>query len=235
VYIQAPKIQMKKLFIFSVLSLLTTYTFAQKDVAAKDILNKVSAKYRTYDIVKTDFDFTLENKQAGVTETQSGTLIAKSKANKFRVLIYGPQSAAKPEAAQEIISDGKTQWTYLKKDNEVQVNNVDISGEGLNPAQIFTIYEHGYKYIYNGDTKVGGKAYQEIDLTPDDVNKSFFKVRLLIDKVEKQIYSALIFDRNGNRYTYTLKSFIPNPPVAESTFSFDPKAHKGVEVVDLRQ
>ena len=226
---------MKKLFIFSVLSLLTTYTFAQKDAAAKDILNKVSAKYRTYDVVKTDFDFTLENKQAGITETQSGTLIAKSKANRFRVIIYGPQSAAKQEAAQEIISDGKTQWTYLKKDNEVQVNNVDISGEGLNPAQIFTIYEHGYKYIYNGDTKVGGKSYQEIDLTPDDINKSFFKVRLLIDKLKKQIYSALIFDKNGNHYTYTLKSFIPNPPVSENTFNFDPKAHKGVEVVDLRQ
>ncbi len=225
---------MKKLFIFSVLSLLTSYTFAQKDVAAKDILNRVSAKYRTYDVVKTDFDFTLDNKQAGIKETQSGTLIAKSKANKFRVTIYSPESTAKQDVAQEIISDGKTQWTYLKKDNEVQVNNVDVSGEGLNPAQVFTIYEHGYKYIYNGETKVDGKVYQEIDLTPEDINKSFFKVRLLIDKVKKQIYSALIFDKNGNHYTYTLKSFVPNPPVSESLFSFDAKAHKGVEVVDLR-
>jgi len=225
---------MKKLFIFSVLSLLTSYTFAQKDVAAKDILNKVSAKYRTYDVVKTDFDFTLDNKQAGIKETQSGTLIAKSKANKFRVTIYSPESTAKQDVAQEIISDGKTQWTYLKKDNEVQVNNVDVSGEGLNPAQVFTIYEHGYKYIYTGETKVNGKVYQEIDLTPEDISKSFFKVKLLIDKVKKQIYSALIFDKNGNHYTYTLKSFVPNPPVSENLFSFDAKAHKGVEVVDLR-
>ena len=225
---------MKKLFIFSVLSLLTSYTFAQKDVAAKEILNKVSAKYRTYDVVKTDFDFTLDNKQAGIKETQSGTLIAKSKANKFRVTIYSPESTAKQDVAQEIISDGKTQWTYLKKDNEVQVNNVDVSGEGLNPAQVFTIYEHGYKYIYTGETKVNGKVYQEIDLTPEDISKSFFKVKLLIDKVKKQIYSALIFDKNGNHYTYTLKSFVPNPPVSENLFSFDAKAHKGVEVVDLR-
>lgn len=225
---------MKKILIFSVLSLLTSYTFAQKDAAAKEILNKVSAKYRTYDVVKTDFDFTLDNKQAGIKETQSGTLIAKSKANKFRVTIYSPESTAKQDVAQEIISDGKTQWTYLKKDNEVQVNNVDVSGEGLNPAQVFTIYEHGYKYIYTGDTKVNGKVYQEIDLTPEDINKSFFKVRLLIDKVKKQIYSALIFDKNGNHYTYTLKSLVPNPPINESLFSFDAKAHKGVEVVDLR-
>ena len=229
---------MKKLLIFPLLTLITTYSIAQKsvekDAAAKAILNKVSEKYRTYDAVKTDFDFTLDNAQASVKETQTGTLLARSKANKFRVTIYSPGTAAKPDIAQEIISDGKTQWTYLKKDNEVQINNVDNSGQGLNPAQIFTIYEHGYKYIYNGDTKIGGKVYQEIDLTPEDINKSFFKVRLWIDKVKKQIFRALIFDKNGNHYTYTLRSFVPNIQVPDNTFTFDPKVHRGVEVVDLR-
>src|SRR5258708_13249325 len=203
---------MKKLLIFPLLTLITTYSIAQKsvekDAAAKAILNKVSEKYRTYDAVKTDFDFTLDNAQASVKETQTGTLLARSKANKFRVTIYRPGTAAKPDIAQEIISDGKTQWTYLKKDNEVQINNVDNSGQGLNPAQIFTIYEHGYKYIYNGDTKIGGKVYQEIDLTPEDINKSFFKVRLWIDKVKKQIFPALVFDKNGNHYTFTLPTFV---------------------------
>jgi outer membrane lipoprotein-sorting protein len=225
---------MKKLFILSILSLLSTYTFAQKDAEAKAILNKVSEKYRTYDVVKTDFDFTLDNQQAGVKETQSGTLIAKSKSNKFKVTIFSPGSSSKTEIAQEIISDGKTQWTYLKKDNEVQISNVDNSGDGLNPAQVFTIYEHGYKYIYTGENKTGSKIYQEIDLTPEDTKKSFFKVRLEIDKVKKQIHSALIFDKNGNRYTYTLRDFVPNIQVPDNTFTFDPKMHKGVEVVDLR-
>lgn len=226
---------MKKLFIFSILSLITvTFCFAQKDADAKTILSKVSEKYKTYDVIKADFDFTLEAQQAGVKETQSGTLIAKSKANKFKVSIFSTGAAAVPQVEQEIISDGKTQWTYLKKDNEVQVNNVDASGEGLNPAQIFTIYEHGYKYLYNGEVKAGGKVYQQIDLTPDDSKKSFFKVRLMIDKVKKQIYSALIFDKNGNKYTYTVKSFTPNIPVPDNTFAFDPKVHRGVEVVDLR-
>ena len=224
---------MKRILIFSILSFTSLSTFAQKDVAAKAILNKVSEKYKSYDLVKTDFDFTLENQQAGIKETRYGTLIAKSKANKFNVTIYSAESTAKPEVEQQIISDGKTQWTYLKKDNEVQINNVDVSGSGLNPAQIFTIYEHGYKYLYNGVVKIGGKTYDEIDLTPEE-EKSFFKVRLEIDKVKKQIYSALIFDKNGNRYTYKLTSLVPNIPVPDNTFTFDPKMHKGVEVVDLR-
>jgi outer membrane lipoprotein-sorting protein len=225
---------MKKLLLLSLLTLTATYSFAQKDATAKAILDKVSEKYRSYDIVKTDFDFTLNNQQAGIKETQSGALIAKSKSNKFKVSLFGSETSAKQEVTQEIISDGKTQWTYLKKDNEVQINNADNSGDGFNPAQVFTIYEHGFKYIYNGETKSGGKTYQEIDLTPEDIKKSFFKIRLKIDKAQKQIYSATIFDNNGNRYTYTLRSFVPNIKVPDNTFSFDPKMHKGVEVVDLR-
>ena len=149
---------MKKLLIFSILSIFaTTYTFAQKDVDAKVILNKVSAKYKMYDAVKTDFTFTLDNPQAGIKETQTGTLVARSKQNKFKVSLYGADAATKNVAQQEIISDGKTQWTYLKKDNEVQVNNVDLSGDGLNPAKIFTIYEKVYKYLYTGEKKIAGK------------------------------------------------------------------------------
>ncbi len=226
---------MKKLLIFSFFAITATTSFAQKDPAAKAILDKVAEKYRTYDVIKTDFDFTLDNKQANVKETQSGTLIAKSKSNKFVVTIYSSESSSKAEVAEQIISDGKTQWTYLKKDNEVQVNNADNSGTGINPAQIFTIYQKGFKYIYTGEQKMSGRIYQAIDLTPEDIDKPFFKVRLLIDKEKKQIYSALIFDKNGNHYTYTLRSFVPNIQVPENTFSFDPKMHKGIEVVDLRQ
>ncbi|CAN5180464.1 LolA-like putative outer membrane lipoprotein chaperone [soil metagenome] len=226
---------MKKIILYAVVLITAVNSaFAQKDARAKVILGQVSQKYRSYDAVKTDFTFTLNNQQAGIKDTQTGSLIARSKANKFKVTIYSPENTAKASVAQEIISDGKTQWTYLKKDNEVQVNNVDHSGDGLNPAQIFTMYEHGYKYIYNGDTKVAGKVYQEVDLTPEDDKKSYFKIRLLIDKAKKQIYSALIFEKNGNRYSYTIKGFTPNVKVPESTFTFDPKAHKGVEVVDLR-
>jgi len=224
---------MKKSILFSFLALATaTQAFAQKDVEAKNILSQVSKKYKSYDVVKSDFTFTLENPQAGIKETQNGALIAKSKANKFKVVLYSKGGGK--IAAQEIISDGKNQWTYNRKDNEVQVNEVDHSGEGINPAQIFTIYEHGFKYLYTGDQKVNGKTYQVIDLSPTDSKKNIFKVRLLVDKAAKQLYSALLFDKNGTHYTYTVKSFTPNIPVPDSEFTFNAKAHPGVEVVDLR-
>ncbi|HTM97444.1 MAG TPA: outer membrane lipoprotein carrier protein LolA [Pedobacter sp.] len=197
---------------------------AQTDSKAKEILAAVSKKYRTYDVVKTDFTFTLNNAQAKVNETQQGTLYVKANANKYKVAMTN----------QDLISDGKVQWTYLKNDKEVQISNVDLSSDAINPAKIFTIYEKGFKYLYTGEKKVGAKTYQMIDLSPTDTKKTIFKVRLSIDKVSKQIANVVIFEKNGNTYTYNVKTFSPNIKVPETTFAFDAKKHPGVEVVDLR-
>ncbi|MGE6219612.1 LolA family protein [Nubsella zeaxanthinifaciens] len=216
---------MKKVIVaLLTLGFFSTVAHAQTDPKAKAILAEVSKKYRSYDVVKTDFTFTLDNKQAKVKETQQGTLYVKANANKYKVAMTN----------QELISDGKVQWTYLKQDKEVQVSNVDPSGEALNPAKIFTIYEKGFKYIYTGEQKVGSKVYQMIDLSPTDIKKNVFKVRLSIDKAAKQIANIVIFEKNGNTYTYNVKTFSPNVKVPETTFAFDAKKYPGVEVVDLR-
>ena len=223
---------MKKTLIYTLLLIgITSQAFAQKDAQAKAILDKVSQKYHAYNIVKSDFTFTINDQQNNVQQSQDGTLIVQAKTNKYRLTLYGQGSKA---IEQEIISDGKSQWTYLAKDKEVQLNKVDNSDEGFNPAQMFTLYEKGYKYLYNGDQIINGKTYQAIDLTPDDAKKSFFKVRLLIDKVKKQLYNALIFDKNGSHYSYTINSVVPNINAPETIFAYDVKSHPGIEVVDLR-
>jgi outer membrane lipoprotein-sorting protein len=224
---------MKKLLILTLISICAiTAAFAQKDADAQKILNAVSKKYKSYNMMKADFSFTLDDQMSNIKDTQVGTLISQPKANKFKVIIYNPED--KTTVAQEIISDGKSQWTYVKKDKEVELNNVDHSEDNLNPAQMFTLYEHGYKYIYNGEQKIDGKICQVIDLTPEDAKKQFFKVRLSIDKAKKQIYSAMIFDKNGSKYTYVIRTFTPNPKLPETIFTFDKKSYPGVEVVDLR-
>jgi len=194
------------------------------DAKAKAILAEVSKKYRSYNVIKTDFSFMLENPQAKIKETQQGSLIAKSEANKYKVTMTD----------QELYSDGKSQWTYLKDNKEVQITDVANNTDGINPAKIFTIYEKGYKYLFTGEKRVGAKTLQTIDLSPLDIKKSIFKIRLTIDKAAKQITNVVIFDKSGNRYTYAIKSFIPNVKVAESVFAFDAKKYPGVEVVDLR-
>ncbi|HCN84541.1 MAG TPA: gliding motility protein [Sphingobacteriaceae bacterium] len=202
----------------------SNFVSAQTDATAKAILAQVSKKYRSYDIIKTDFTYTLDNPQAKMKETQAGTIYVKSKTNKYKIILKD----------QELISDGKTQWNYLKTDKEVQVSNFENDPNSINPAKIFTIYEKGYKYVSSDDTKINGKIYNVIDLTPLDTKSSYFKIRLNIDRTTRQIGSAVIFDKNGNKYTYTIGSFTPNFKASESIFTFDAKQHPGVEVVDLR-
>lgn len=202
----------------------TLNVFAQTDAKAKAILAEVSKKYRSYDVVKSDFSFTLDNPQAKIKQTETGTLYSKSKANKYKVILK----------SQELISDGKSQWTYSKADKEVQLSDVDHGANALNPAQIFTIYEKGFKYFFGGDVKVNNRIQHVIDLTPLDAKSSYFKVRLNIDKVTRQIKKVVVFDKNGSKYTYVINTFTPNVKVADSLFSFDVKKYPGVELVDLR-
>ncbi len=205
-----------------VFALLQFSASAQTDKKAQDILKAVSAKYKAMKSMKADFSYTLENPTAKIKETQGGNLLLAG--NKYRLSIAG----------QEIISDGKTVWTYVKESNEVQVNNVDPDDEGIKPSEIFTMYEKGFIYKFVDEKTVSGKVQQNLELSPIDKKKEFFKIKLTIDKASKQIVKSVIFSKDGNRYTYAIKAFTPNAAVTATSFAFDTKKYPGVEVVDLR-
>jgi len=194
----------------------------QSDPKATQILNGVSANYKALKAVKADFTVKVENGANSTKDVQTGTIYVKG--NKYKVQLKN----------QEITSDNSTVWTYLKDANEVQVNNYDPDENTITPSQIFTIYEKDFFYAFVEEKKVNGKVIQFIELTPHDKSKPYFKIRLGIDKVAKAVQSAVVFDKNGNRYTYEIKAFTPNPNIADTFFTFDTKAHAGVEVVDLR-
>lgn len=197
--------------------------FAQSDATSKNILAALSKKFKTYEVVKTDFTLALTNAQDKSKQNLVGVLYLKSKTNQYKIVFAG----------QEILSDGKTQWTYLKDDNEVQLNNVSKNDDAINPAQIFTTYTKGYKTKYNGDNKVGNTIYQNIELVPI-ATRSFFKLKMKVDKLKNELYSLIIFDKNGNTYSYTIKKLTPVTGIADAFFVWDKKKFIGVDVQDLR-
>lgn len=195
---------------------------AQVDKKAAAILSGVSAKYKSYKSINVDFAYTLENPSAKIKETQTGNLILSGA--KYRLNIAG----------QEVICDGKTTWTYMKEAKEVQVNSVDANEDGIKPAEIFTMYDKGFLIKFVNESQVGAKVMQNLELTPTDKSKAFFKIKLTVDKSAKQLVKSVIFDKNGNRYTYVIKNFNANTAVSPSTFTYDAKKYPGVELVDLR-
>ena len=91
-----------------------------------------------------------------------------------------------------------------------------------------------FLYKLNGETRKGGKTIQEIELTPVDKTKTFFKVLVEVDKNSKNILSTKVFDKNGNRYVYNITSMKVNSNLPDSLFVFNAKNYPRVEVVDLR-
>lgn len=55
-----------------------------------------------------------------------------------------------------------------------------------------------------------------------------------LEKATSIVKGWKIFERNGNRFTYTISNFKPNAPVSNSMFKFDKSKHPGVDEEDLR-
>jgi chaperone LolA len=195
----------------------------KSDPAAKKILDEVSAKFKTYKSVKANFTLKIENAAGKAQGTKTGAV--QMKGAKYRVALDG----------QDIICDGKTIWTYDKAAKEVQISTLDNSSGSITPQKLFTnFYDKDFLYILNEEKKVGAKTIQVIELTPIDKSKPFFKVLIEVDKAAKTIISTKVFEKNGNRYTYSVSSMTTNAEIPDASFSFDPKKFPSVEVIDLR-
>jgi outer membrane lipoprotein carrier protein len=215
---------MRKLGLAMALCISGLVVVAQKnDPAAKEILDAVSAKFKTFSSVQAGFSYKVEDAKGKTMSTTPGTVWMKGK--KYRVSF----------GEMEIFSDGKTVWSYDKGSKEVTISDVDASGSSITPEKLFTnFYDEDFLYILNGEKKAGNKTLQEIEMTPTDKSKPFHKVYLQVDKAAKTIYSTKILNNTGNRYTCTVGTMKTNVPVADNLFLFDKKKYPGVEEVDLR-
>lgn len=209
------------------ISFLTTQSqpkgIGNNDPAAKKILDAVSTKFKTFKSVQSSFSLKIENNTGKTLGAKSGTVYMKGV--KYRISVTG----------QEIFCDGSIVSTFDKSTNELTITKIDPSVNSITPQKIFTnFYDKDFLYKLNGDTKVGAKMVQQIELTPIDKSKPFFKVLLNIDKKNQTISSTKIFEKSGNVYWYEISNMNTTTLVNDAQFLFDAKKYPGVEVVDLR-
>lgn len=195
---------------------------AQIDQKAKSILDQVSAKTKAYSSITADFIFTMENSDIDLKEENQGSLIIQN--NSYKLTLSGV----------EIFSDGKSQWTYMKDADEVNISEANTGeDEMINPATIFTIYEHGFVNTYLGEFTTDNKKTYKIELKPTEINE-FTRVILEIEQGTYQIAGATMFGTEGNRYIIKVKNMNTSKKYPESTFVFDTAKHPGVDVIDMR-
>lgn len=194
----------------------------QSDPAAKQVLDGVSAKFKGFKSVTAKFNLKMENGAGKSLGSKNGTVYMKG--TKYRISVTGT-------AGQEIFCDGSNVWTYDKPSNEVTITKLDPTNNTITPQKLFTnFYDKDFLYKLNGEVK----GIQEVELTPIDKSKAFHKVLVSINKASKTISSTKVFEKTGNRFTYSVNSMNTTSAVADAQFIFDAKKYPGVEVVDLR-
>ena len=208
---------------FIIVTFLVHFSLAQKDSKANVILKSVSAKYESFKSVTVSFNLTIENQKENTKDKQTGKITIKG--DKYKLEMNG----------QEVISDGKSIWTFLKEENEVQINDAKSKkDDAISPTTIFTIYEKGFRSKYMGEKKSGNKILQQVELVPEDSKKSYFKIQLSINKGLKFIESAKILNKSGTHLIYIVEKFNSDVPAQDNLFSFETSRHPGIEIVDLR-
>ncbi len=196
---------------------------AQQDKKAKQILDKLSAKTRSYSAIKADFSYSLVNKDRKINKVQNWKLWLKGENYRLDM------------GDQLLISDGKVVWKILKADKEVEISLPTSGEDALNPKNVFTMYEKGFKNKYIKEGKVGTKAVHIIELYPlTPKTKDYNTIRLYIDKAQIQVIKSEIVGNNGNLYTYDIKKFTVNETSAAGFFTFSKTEFPGFEVNDLR-
>jgi outer membrane lipoprotein carrier protein len=209
---------MKNLLMIAVLAVFTISGFAQNDKKASAILDEVSAKTKLYKTIKIEFTYAMDNAKEKIHDKFKGSLL--SKGDKYKLTAAG----------QDVISDGKTMWTYLKDANEVQINNAGEDDDSFTPTKLLSGYDKDYKSKFIEEKGTN----QIIELYPLKKGKSFTKVQLTIDKNKKQISKFVIYDRSGSTFSYIVDKFIADQAIADNVFTFNKAEHPGVEINDMR-
>lgn len=177
--------------------------------SAKQVLDKTAAVVAAKSGAKASF--TIKGDQMNA----SGTIAIKGR--KFL--------ASTPQAT--IWFDGKTQWTYLKKNDEVNVANpTEAELAAINPYNFIYMYKKGYKYTMekkNGSfivhlTATGKRSIQEMYIT---INPKSY------------IPSQIRMRQQKGWTTITISGF-KQSKLSDGLFRFNSKDFPNAEVIDLR-
>ena len=195
---------MKKILQTLALLLLAVAASAQ---TARQVLDKTAAALNNKGGITASFSI-----KGGV----SGTISVKGR--KFQ--------ASTPQGI--VWFDGKTQWTYVEQNGEVNVSNPTAAElQAINPYNFIHLYRNGYK----AELKDVGSLYQ-IHLVATGKGQSIGEMFI---RVDKNTYAPTILSmREGKNWTTITVGSFKKANLADSYFTFPSKDYPQAEIIDLR-
>lgn len=200
---------MRRIFLIWTALLVAVLLHAQN---ATSVLDKSSATLRAAGNVKIGFTLELDGgASAGYIKLQR---------QKFVVNVGGSITWF----------DGKTMWTYVKANEEVNVTNPSADAVAkMNPYAFLSFYKKGYT------VKMGkGTAKEHEVLLTGKSGSPYTNVVVRINKSTQYPTFIKMTSLKGAVTTIRCNSFLKNQKYKDSTFQFNKKNYPDAEIVDLR-
>lgn len=198
---------MKKICFLITAVLLSATTFAQ---TAKSVLDKAAATVTMKEGVKADF------KMTGSMGNTSGSIIIKGK------MFH----ATTPQAS--IWFDGKTQWTYMKDNDEVNISNpTEAQLQAINPYNFINLYKKGYDATLNSSG-----SNHVVHLTASSADRKIKELFITVDKKSYQPKQVKMLQ--GKKWTIFDITNLKKQAASDAQFRFNAKDFPHAEVIDLR-
>ena len=199
---------MKKILSIAIL-LLVTFTTQAQDKKAKELLDQVTTKIKSYNNITIDFKYSLNNSKENINKESKGNLVLEG--NKYVLNFMGVTK----------IFDGKKSYTIVPEDEEVTVSGLNEKDDNaITPSKMLTFFNSGYKFAWDILQDVKGRKIQYIKLTPTNAKDQRKEILLGIDSQTKNIYNVIEMGKNGTKTTLIVNSFKTNQPLSKNQFTF---------------
>ena len=183
--------------------------------SAKSVLDKTAATFTEKGAVKAEFVI-----KHFLGQTQNGQPMTGS------ILLNGKKFKLNAEGITTWF-DGKTQWTYMKSSEEVNVCTPNESQQAqMNPYKFITLYKNGYRL----GVKEQGNGW-EIHLTALNRGRSIQEMYVYVSKSYLPTKVRILEERKWSEIKITN---FKNSPKSDSVFTFNAKDFPEAEVIDLR-
>lgn len=207
-------------FTFMLIASLGLLVYAQSDKKAKEVLDKVSKTYKSYKTLEVKYSLIKKSKGDNPKiDRENGQLFIKG--DKYMMSTKD----------NDIYCNGDTLWTHDKVFGECTIELYSPSKSEITPAKIFTLHEKGFIYMLTGEIDILNEKHYQVDMTPTNKKKPYYKVRLAVKKKNNHISRMIMMLRSAD-ISVSVNNQKENVTIEDSKFSFDPES-KGIPVVDL--
>ena len=199
---------MKKIIFALLFVMVCATSFAQ---TAKQVLDKTANAVSNPNGISADF------RMSGGMGNISGSIAVKGK--KFQATT----------SVATVWFDGKTMWTYMKKNEEVNITTPnDTQLQKINPYNFINLYKKGYDITMNQSST----AYT-VHLTAQAQNSNNIK-EMFITVDKKSYHPTQVKMLQGTKWTTFDINNLKAQTLADNMFTFNSKDFPSAEVIDLR-